>query len=67
MSNEGRCFRVFYKSYPFVWENTWKHKDELYFEILGRRGIINYSIFKELTKESASDFWPFTLNSEFQT
>ena len=35
------------KSYPFVWENTWKHKDELYFEILGRRGIINYSIFKE--------------------
>ena len=32
---------------PFVWENTKKHKDKLFFEIYERVGNFNYSIFKE--------------------
>ena len=33
--------------FPFVWENSAKHKDELFFEIYGRTSKFNYSIFKE--------------------
>ena len=32
---------------PFVWENTNKHGDKIYFEIYGKRASFNYSIFKE--------------------
>ena len=35
------------KIFPFVWENSANHKDELFFEIYGRTGKFNYSIFKE--------------------
>ena len=35
------------KAFPFVWDNSHKHKDELYFEIYGKTKKFNYSIFKE--------------------
>ena len=35
------------KIFPFVWENSNKHKDELFFEIYGKKKKFNYSIFKE--------------------
>ena len=35
------------KIFPFVWENSSKHKDELFFEIYGKVKKYNYSIFKE--------------------
>ena len=35
------------KNFPFVWENSHKHKDELFFEIYGKTNKFNYSIFKE--------------------
>ena len=35
------------KTFPFVWENSNKHKDELFFEIYGKTNNFNYSIFKE--------------------
>ena len=34
---------------PFVWENSNKHKDKIFFEIYGRVKNFNYSIFKEET------------------
>ena len=33
--------------FPFVWENSSKHKEELFFEIYGKVKKFNYSIFKE--------------------
>ena len=30
---------------PFVWDNSNKHKDELYYNIYGREGKFNYGIF----------------------
>ena len=35
------------KNFPFVWDNSHKHKDELFFEIYGKTNKFNYSIFKE--------------------
>ena len=35
------------KNFPFVWENSNKHKDEVYFEIYGKTYKFNYNIFKE--------------------
>ena len=32
---------------PFVWENSNKHSDKIYFEIFGKQGSFNYSIFKK--------------------
>ena len=32
---------------PFVWENTNKHGDKIYFEVYGKKASFNYSIFKE--------------------
>ena len=37
------------KNFPFVWENSNKHKNEIYFEIYGKRNKFNYNIFKEET------------------
>ena len=34
-------------TFPFVWENSDKHKDKIFFEIYGRKNSFNYSIFKE--------------------
>ena len=34
-------------TFPFVWENSNKHKNELFFEVYGKRNKFNYSIFKE--------------------
>ena len=34
-------------TFPFVWENSNKHKDELFFELYGKTNKFNYSIFKE--------------------
>ena len=34
-------------TFPFVWENSSKHKDELFFEVYGKKKKFNYSIFKE--------------------
>ena len=31
---------------PFVWENSNKHKNEIYFEVYNRQGKFNYSDFK---------------------
>ena len=35
------------KSFPFAWENSNKHKNEIYFEIYGKTNKFNYNIFKE--------------------
>ena len=32
---------------PFVWENSNKHGDKIYFEVYQKRGSFNYSVFKE--------------------
>ena len=32
---------------PFVWENSHTHKEEIFFDIYGRLGKFNYSIFKK--------------------
>jgi hypothetical protein len=36
-------------SVPFVWENSNKHKDKIFFEIYGKVKHFNYSIFEEET------------------
>ena len=38
-------------SVPFVWDNTNKHKDEIFFEILGKKNSFSFSVFKEETLE----------------
>ena len=35
------------KSFPFAWENPSKYKDELTFEVYGKRGTFSFSIFNE--------------------
>jgi len=34
-------------TYPFVWEDSSKHKDKIFFEVYGKTGSFNYTIFKE--------------------